>query len=91
MSADETELRKKAEKIAEEKIGFIIHFGVFIAVNLFLIGIWRGTTGIGSFPWFVFPLGGWGIGLVSHFLVVYSGRSYKKKLVERELEKLKKE
>ena len=84
-------MRKKAEKIAVGIIGFIIHFGVYIAVNLLLIGIWRVTTGIDSFPWFVFPLGGWGIGLVSHFLAVYAGKFHKKKLVERELERLKKE
>lgn len=41
------------------------HFSSFIGVNAFLLMIWA-ITGAG-FPWFLFPLAGWGIGLVNHF------------------------
>jgi 2TM domain-containing protein len=44
--------------------GFVVHATVYVATNLFLFVIW-GVTGAG-FPWFVFPLLGWGIGLAAH-------------------------
>ena len=52
------------KKAASERNGFRGHLISFIAVNgmLFFINMFTG----GSFPWFLFPLGGWGIGLVSH-------------------------
>ena len=66
----EEELRSRAEKIARDKIGFQVHFGVYIAVNVFLVAILYFTvTPHGSvFPWFIFPLFEWGIGTVAHFL-----------------------
>ncbi len=65
----EKELYEAARKRVEEKKGFFIHFAVYICVNIFLVIIWA-VTGDG-FPWFVFPLGGWGIGILFHFLGVY--------------------
>lgn len=88
---DDEMLRKRAEKIAREKVGFQIHFGIYIAVNLFLAAIWFFTTSPwGSvFPWFIFPLAGWGIGIVGHFLGAYRGEGYVISLEEREYRKLK--
>ena len=90
MTEDEL-LRSKAEKRAREKVGFQIHFGVYIAVNSFLIAIWYfTTTPFGSvFPWFIFPLFGWGIGIVAHFLGAYRGEGYVESLADREFQRLK--
>lgn len=87
----EEELRRKAEKTARDKIGFQVHFGVYLAVNAFLVVIWYFTvTPHGSvFPWFIFPLFGWGIGIVAHFLAAYRGESYVSALSEREYQRLK--
>jgi len=85
----EEELRKKAEKYAENKIGFYIHFAAYVMVNLFLITIWYTSTGVSSFPWFVYVTVGWGIGIVIHFVAVFFGGSYKEKLSSREYQKLK--
>jgi hypothetical protein len=41
-----------------------LHATIWAATNLFLVAIWA-VTGAG-FPWFIFPLFGWGIGLVAH-------------------------
>ena len=90
MSSDE-ELRSKARKRAEEKAGFYTHFGVFVMVNLFLIAIWWFTGGLGTFPWFIFPLFGWGIGLVAHFIGTWRGHSFIEKMAEDEYKKLKKQ
>jgi len=62
----EEQIYEEAKKRVEEKKGFRIHAIAYIAVNAFLALIWW-LTGAG-FPWFVFPLGGWGIGLLFHGL-----------------------
>ena len=51
--------------------GFQIHATVWFAVNAFLFMIWL-VVGAG-FPWFLFPAGGWGIGLAAHAVAVYTG------------------
>lgn len=88
---EDEELRRRAEKIARDKVGFQIHFGVYLSVNLFLIAIWyfTGNPWGSVFPWFIFPLFGWGIGIVSHFIGAYRGEGYVKTLTEREYIKLK--
>ena len=88
MTSDK-ELREKARKRAEEKVGFYTHLGVYVAVNIFLIAIWYVSTGPGSFPWFVFPLFGWGIGIVGHGVSTFYGESYIDEKAEEEYKKLK--
>ena len=86
----EEELYERARKRVEEKKGFYTHLIAYIAVNILLIIIWA-VTGAG-FPWFVFPLGGWGIGLILHFLGVFVfGRKSDKAAIEKEAEKIRKE
>lgn len=88
----EQEIYQQARKRVEEKKGFFIHFTVYILVNILLVIIWA-TSGAG-YPWFLWPLGGWGIGLLFHFLgvFVFSRRSnWEKKEIEKEVERLKKE
>jgi fatty acid desaturase len=69
MKMTEEQIYEAARKRVEEKRGFYTHFTVYAIVNLVLFLIWF-FTGRG-FPWFVFPLGGWGIGIVFHFLGVF--------------------
>ncbi len=84
------ELRKKAKKIAKAKSEFYTHLGIYVAVNIFLIAMWYVTIGPGGFPWFVFPLFGWGIGVTGHAFDTFYGKSYIEKKTEEEFEKLKK-
>jgi fatty acid desaturase len=95
MVTDE-ELRKKAEKRAEEKVDFLIHFTMYVCVNALLVGIWFFTGGSGwfsggerVFPWFIFPLFGWGIGLVAHFFGAFASPKLTDRFVEKEYERLK--
>ncbi|MBA7691885.1 hypothetical protein ES703_100440 [subsurface metagenome] len=86
----EEEIYRKARERVEEKKGFYIHFIVYILVNIMLIIIWA-ATGAG-FPWFIFPLGGWGIGILFHFLgiFVFSRQTgWERRQVEKEVERLK--
>ena len=82
---------EKAKKKVNTKIGFYIHLAVYIAVNAILIVINLSTSS--EYMWFIWPLLGWGIGVIFHGLgvFVFSGNSqFKEKMVQKELEKLKK-
>lgn len=46
-----------------------LHAVIWATVNLLLVVIWA-TTGAG-FPWFVFPLFGWLVGLSAHAATVF--------------------
>jgi hypothetical protein len=85
----EEELRAQAKKNAEMRIGVWMHIAAYVFVNSLLIVFWW-WTGEG-FPWFVFVLGGWGIGLVAHIVSVYYGPQWVNRSAEREYEKLKKQ
>jgi hypothetical protein len=86
MPTDE-ELRVIARHTAEKKAGFYTHLAIYVVVNLFLIAIWY-ITGAG-FPWFVFILFGWGIGIVAHYMGTFHGQGYVEGLTEKEYRKLK--
>ena len=67
--AEEEAQRRKRERAASgNRAGFRIHATVFVAVQLLLIAVWA-ATGFG-YPWFVFPLFGWGVGLAAHYAAV---------------------
>jgi len=86
----EEEIYREARKRVEEKKGFYTHLTVYIGVNILLIIVWA-VTGAG-FPWFVFPLGGWGIGILFHFLGVFvfsRQTGWEKREIEKEAERLR--
>ena len=88
----EEELYRLASKRVEEKKGFYTHFALYIGVNIMLVIIWS-VTGAG-FPWFVFPLGGWGIGILFHFLGVFvfsRPSNWERREIEKEVERLRKQ
>ncbi len=66
----EGRVHKLAKKRIKKKRGFIIHLTAYIVVNIMLVLIWAFLAG-GGHPWFVYPLGGWAIGVLSHYLFVY--------------------
>jgi cytochrome b561 len=93
---DEEELRKKAEKRAEEKVDFLIHFTIYVCVNALLVVAWYFsggsswfTGGNGTFPWFIFPMAGWGIGITAHFFGAFATPNLRDKFTEKEYERLK--
>lgn len=61
--------RKIAEKRAEKQIGFFVHLIVYIGVNT-ILAIINLTTNHDSL-WFLWPLAGWGVGLLLHGLGVF--------------------
>ncbi len=85
---DPFERAAQRERIDYQKLGFRVHLGVFLSVNALLVVTWYLTTGQSDdgfgFPWFLFPLLGWGIGLVAHF-AVYSviSRDFRERQLRR--------
>jgi len=57
---------RKAEKV---RGGWASHLSSFVGVNVFLVFLCYLTQemGLQAYPWFVYPLFGWGIGLASHW------------------------
>ncbi len=81
-------------RIAHKRASFKSHLMVYIVINLFFWVIWYFTkrevstefNGI-HFPWPVWPMLGWGIGLFFHFMGAYVYTE--ENSVEREYNKLK--
>lgn len=66
---------EQAQERIEELRGYYGHLASFIGVNLFLFMI-NMVTSPGSI-WFVYPLFGWGIGMICHtFAVFWSGADW---------------
>lgn len=76
-----------ARRRAGAKLGWYIHAGVYIAVNLLLAML----SAMSDRHWAVFPAMGWGLGLAIHGVVVFvltGGGGLQDKLVRRERERL---
>jgi hypothetical protein len=54
---------REARQILKRR-AFYLHLAVYLAVQVMLFGIW--ALAGGGYPWFLFALMGWGIGLVAH-------------------------
>ncbi|HPH36463.1 MAG TPA: 2TM domain-containing protein [Sediminibacterium sp.] len=75
-------------QIAKERVGFRWSLLSYVFVNLFLIGIWYfGSKGNLDHFWPIWPILGWGIGLVFQYLKAYHGNKVNN--VEKEYQKLK--
>ena len=71
MSVSDQNATARARRKAEARYSFRFDAAAYVLVNALLIGIWYFTTR--GFPWFVFVLGGWGIGLAYHYDAAYGG------------------
>ncbi len=67
---DESELRARAIKRIEARRGLGANVLAYVLVNAMLVVIWY-VTGAGFF-WPIFPILGWGIGVVFHVWDVMS-------------------
>jgi hypothetical protein len=68
--AEAEDRRRRRERSARgQRAGFRIHATVFVTVQILLVVTWL-LTGSG-YPWFLFALGGWGVGLAAHYAAVH--------------------
>lgn len=86
------EIDRIARRRAGAKLGWYIHAALYVVVNLAVFAVSK--YGIGTRPWSVFPLLGWGLGVVLHGVSVFvlgSGSGLRERLVQRERERLQRE
>jgi hypothetical protein len=68
--AEDEDRRRRRERSARgHRKGFRIHATVFVAVQILLVVTW--ALGGAGYPWFLFALGGWGVGLAAHYAAVH--------------------
>jgi fatty acid desaturase len=63
------EQRQQAIRRIQAKRGFWAHFAIYLAVIALLVVIWAVTSR--TYFWPVWPMLGWGIGVVAHGVSVY--------------------
>ena len=80
-------LRDKAVRQLKKKRDFRGHLLVYILVNTFLVVIWLLTDPNGFF-WPVFPIVGWGIGVIMNAWDVYGRQEITEEDIHREMEHL---
>ena len=79
-------LRERAVKRLKKRRDFKAHLLVYAMVNSFLVVIWF-ATGHGFF-WPVFPMVGWGIGVVMNAWDVYHDEDFTEDEIAREMQRL---
>ena len=79
-------LERLARRRAGAKLGWYLHAGVYLLVNLLLITL-SATSGR---HWAVYPALGWGLGLAIHGAVVFlvAGSGLQERMVQAERERL---
>jgi uncharacterized membrane protein len=71
---------REARRIARRQ-WFWLHLAVFVVIEVFLIVIW--ALGSTSYPWFIFPLFGWGVFVAAHAVYAFVVRDPEEIMVER--------
>lgn len=77
--------RREAIQRLNEKRDFRTHVAAYVAVNAMLIGLWAFTGA--DFFWPIFPIAGWGVGLLLHGYTVYMVRPPTEVEIQREIER----
>ncbi len=76
---------REAKQILRRRV-FWLHAVIWAVTNVFLIVVWW-ITGH-TYPWFLFPLFGWGIGLAAHGAVAFLLASPQDVVLKREQKRL---
>jgi hypothetical protein len=71
---EEAEFRERHRRRESQghRTGFRIHLATFIGVQVLIFVVWLvvwQTSGDG-YPWFLFPLLAWGVGVLAHYAAV---------------------
>lgn len=78
--------RDRALQRLKKRRDFWTHLLVYVLVNSFIVVIWA-LTGRPGFFWPVFPIAGWGIGLVMNAWDVFWRREITEEDIQHELER----
>ena len=77
----ELALREREARRIARRQWFWLHFAVYVTTQVFLVVIWALSSS--SYPWFIFPLFGWGILIAAHAVYAFVVRDPEEILVER--------
>ena len=83
------DIDRLARRRAGAKLGWYLHAVMYLLVNLFIFAI--STYAFGHRPWSVFPLMGWGLGLLLHGISVFvlgTGSGLRERMVQTERDRL---
>jgi hypothetical protein len=86
----EQRLRAQAVRNLRRRAEFKVHLVSYALVNLLLIVIWLsvGFTAHVWYPWWIFPLFGWGIGLGIHAWTTYQGDAVNEQAIREEMKRI---
>jgi hypothetical protein len=84
------DLRAKAEARVKAREDFRIHLLIYALVNGMLWVIWFFGGADTREPWPIYPLLGWGIGIVAHWYTVYGVNDQRREAeIEAEMRRLR--
>jgi hypothetical protein len=87
---DEQSRYQEAKTRVEEIKGFYIHLGTYLLVNAALVVI--NLLLSPEYFWFIWPIIGWGVGLIIHAISVFGGlwgRSWEERKIKEIMEREK--
>ena len=85
---NERDVLRSVGKRVDQKLGFYVHLATYVLVNCLLIAIDL-MTSPGTY-WFIWPLIGWGIGVLVHGLSIFvfgDGLAIRQRMIEAEMKK----
>lgn len=91
-SLSDDDIDRLARRRAGAKLGWYAHAAVYLVVNLFLFAL--SEYGLGQRRWSIYPMIGWGLGLLLHGVAVFllgSGSGLRERMIEKERERLRHE
>jgi uncharacterized membrane protein len=77
----ELALREREARRIARRQWFWLHLAVFVTIQVFLIVVW--ALGSSDYPWFIFPLFGWGVVVAAHAVYAFVVRHPEEIMVER--------
>ena len=85
---EDAELRKEAKQRARKKLGFYIHLVIYLIVISILVIVWFMTGP--ELIWIIFPIIGWGIAVIIHYLrtFVYTEDKLLDEMAEKEYQRM---
>jgi uncharacterized ion transporter superfamily protein YfcC len=88
VATTDEQLRKRALTRLKKRRDFAAHLLIYTLVNSFFVMIWAITSA--GFFWPMFPMLGWGIGVVMNAWDVWRGEEFTEDQITREVERLRK-
>lgn len=84
--SESAELRERALVRLKKKHDFHVHLAIYLVVNAMIVAVWAMTSA--GFFWPIFPMVGWGIGVMANAWDAYGSDEPSERQISREMERL---